>query len=47
MARRDFEWEGKMLRVVSPKGLIQLKELRRSGTDQDDIDYLRSITDED
>jgi hypothetical protein len=45
--RRDFEWEGGKLRVVSPEGLIQLKELRRSGTDQDDIDYLRSITDED
>jgi hypothetical protein len=46
-SRRDFEWEGAKLRVVSPKGLILLKELRRSGTDQDDIDYLRSITDED
>ena len=45
--RRDFEWEGKKLRVVSPEGLILLKELRRSGTDQDDIDYLRSIADED
>lgn len=46
-SRRDFEWEGRKLRVVSPEGLILLKELRRSGTDQDDIDYLRSITDED
>ena len=46
-SRRDFEWEGAKLRVVSPEGLILLKELRRSGTDQDDIDYLRSITDED
>ena len=45
--RRDFEWEGANLRVVSAEGLILLKELRRSGTDQDDIDYLRSITDED
>lgn len=46
-SRRDFEWEGGKLRVVSPEGLILLKQLRRSGTDQDDIDYLRSITDED
>ena len=46
-SRRDFEWEGGKLRVVSPEGLILLKELRRSGIDQDDIDYLRSITDED
>ena len=44
--RRDYEWEGARLRVVSPEGLILLKELRRSGTDQDDINYLRSITDE-
>ena len=46
-SRRDFEWEGGRLRVVSPEGLILLKQLRRSGMDQDDIDYLRSITDED
>ena len=46
-SRRDFEWEGAKLRVVSPEGLILLKQLRLSGTDQDDIDYLRSITDED
>ncbi|MCK4303722.1 MAG: hypothetical protein KAY24_05750 [Candidatus Eisenbacteria sp.] len=46
-SRRDYEWEGAKLRVVSPEGLILLKELRRSGTDQDDIDYLRSISDED
>jgi hypothetical protein len=46
-SRREFEWEGRKLRVVSPEGLILLKELRRTGTDQDDIDYLRSITDED
>lgn len=45
--RQDFEWEGTRLRVVSPEGLILLKELRGSGTDKDDIDYLRSITDED
>jgi hypothetical protein len=46
-SRQDFEWEGSKLRVVSPEGLIQLKELRGSGVDKDDIDYLRSITDED
>ena len=46
-SRQDFEWEGTKLRVVSPEGLIQLKELRGSGVDKDDIDYLRSITDED
>ncbi len=46
-SRRDVEWEGGTLRVVSPEGLICLKQLRRSGTDQDDIDYLRSITDAD
>lgn len=46
-SRQDFEWEGTRLRVVSPEGLILLKELRGSGTDMDDIDYLRSIRDED
>ena len=33
--------------VVSPQGLIFLKQLRSSGQDQDDIEYLRSIADED
>ncbi len=33
--------------VVSPEGLIFLKSFRRSGQDQDDIDFLRSIIDED
>jgi len=46
-SRRDFEWAGGKLRVVSPEGLIILKELRGSGVDQDDIDYLRSIINED
>jgi hypothetical protein len=41
------EWEGGTLSVVSPEGLILLKSFRRSGQDQDDIKYLRSITDED
>jgi hypothetical protein len=41
------EWEGGTLSVVSPEGVIILKSLRGSGQDQDDIEYLRSITDED
>ena len=44
--RRDVQWEGRTLKVVSPKGLILLKSFRRSGKDQDDIEHLRSITDE-
>ncbi len=45
--RRRLEWEGGMLSVVSPQGLITLKSLRRTGQDQDDIERLRSILDED
>ncbi|HNT35821.1 MAG TPA: hypothetical protein PKH07_12595 [bacterium] len=45
--RCDVEWEGSRLKVVSPQGLILLKSLRQSGQDQDDIEYLRGITDED
>ena len=45
--RREVEWEGRALKVVSPKGLILLKSFRRSGTDEDDIAHLRSIIDED
>jgi len=45
--RREVEWERKKLKVVSPAGLILLKSFRRSGTDEDDIAYLRSIIDED
>jgi hypothetical protein len=45
--RREVGWEGRRLKVVSPEGLILLKSFRRSGTDQDDIAYLRSIIDED
>ena len=45
--RQEVEWEGKKLKVVSPDGLILLKSFRRSGTDEDDIAYLRSIIDED
>ena len=46
-SRTKVEWEGGTLSVVSPEGLILLKSFRRSGQDQDDIEYLRSIIDED
>ena len=46
-SRLTVEWEGGPLKVVSPQGLILLKSLRKSGQDKDDIEYLRSITDED
>ncbi|MFN8547421.1 MAG: hypothetical protein U0527_05475 [Candidatus Eisenbacteria bacterium] len=45
--RQTVDWEGRKLCVVSPEGLISLKELRGSGKDRDDIEYLRSILDED
>jgi len=45
--RTKVEWEHGTLSVVSPQGLILLKSFRRSGQDQDDIDFLRSIIDED
>jgi len=45
--RLTVEWEGGTLTVVSPEGLIALKSIRGSGQDRDDIEYLRSITDED
>ena len=41
------EWEGNPLKVVSPQGLILLKSFRSSGQDQDDIEYLRSLENED
>lgn len=41
------EWENGIISVVSPEGLTLLKSFRRSGQDQDDIDFLRSIIDED
>ena len=44
--RTKVEWEGGILSVVSPEGLILLKSFRRSGQDQDDIQYLRGIIDE-
>lgn len=46
-SRMRVEWEGGSLSVVSPEGLIALKSFRLSGQDQDDIEYLRSIIDED
>ena len=45
--RVTVEWEGCPLKVVSPQGLILLKSLRNSGQDQDDIEYLRSLENED
>ena len=41
------EWDEGLLWVSSPEGLILLKSLRRSEQDKDDIEYLRSIIDED
>jgi hypothetical protein len=46
-SRLDVEWEHGTISVVSPEGLILLKSFRRSGQDQDDIEFLRSIIDED
>jgi len=46
-SRMKVEWEHGTLSVVSPEGLILLKSFRRSGQDQDDIAFLRSIIDED
>ena len=46
-SRQTVEWDGGPLKVVSPQGLILLKQLRNSGQDQDDIEYLRSVADED
>ncbi|MBN1366282.1 MAG: nucleotidyltransferase [Syntrophaceae bacterium] len=45
--RATIEWEGCPLKVVSPEGLILLKSLRNSGQDKDDIEYLRSLENED
>ncbi len=46
-SRTKVEWEHGDISVVSPEGLILMKSFRRSGQDQDDINFLRSITDED
>lgn len=45
-SRQPVDWQEGRLKVVSPRGLIQLKSFRSSGQDTDDIDYLRSISDE-
>ena len=45
--RLKVEWAYGTLSVVSPEGLIFLKSFRKSGQDKDDIDFLRSIIDED
>lgn len=45
--RLTVEWDGDPLKVVSPQGLILLKSLRGSGQDKDDIEYLRSLENED
>lgn len=46
-SRITVEWEGGTLKVISPKGLIELKLLRKSGQDEDDIKYLSGLIDED
>lgn len=45
--RKTVEWEGQPLKVISPQGLILLKSLRNSGQDKEDIEYLRSLENED
>lgn len=45
--RMEVEWEHGNISVVSPEGLILLKSFRNSGQDKDDINFLRSIIDED
>ena len=44
--RKTIEWEGCPLKVLSPQGLILMKSLRNSGQDRDDIEYLRSLENE-
>jgi hypothetical protein len=45
-SRLEVEWEQGKLQVVSRKGLIALKSLRRSGQDLDDIQRLQEDDDE-
>jgi hypothetical protein len=45
-SRLEVEWEHGTISVVSPEGLIHLKSFRSSGQDKDDIEFLRSIIDE-
>ena len=44
--RQQLRWERGEIPVVSPEGLIQLKSMRGSGQDQDDIQHLREMIDE-
>jgi len=44
--RQKVLWENGEIPVVSPEGLIELKSMRGSGQDQDDIKHLRRIIDE-
>lgn len=46
-SRTAIEWQDGPLKVLSPGGLIELKSLRMSGTDKDDIAHLREILNED
>ena len=45
-AKQILAWEKGDLSVVSPKGLIQLKSMRMSGQDQDDIQNLKKLINE-
>ncbi len=45
-SKQLLSWDQGDLPVVSPRGLIQLKSMRLSGQDQDDIKNLESIIDE-
>jgi hypothetical protein len=42
-AKERLEWEGGFISVVSREGLIQMKSLRNSGQDQDDIRKLKEL----
>jgi len=44
--RKEVEWEGGKLSVLSREGLITLKSLRKSGQDLDDIQKLKEGFDE-
>ena len=44
--RTDFEWDNGKLRIVSREGLVDLKTLRGSGQDLDDISRLNESRDE-
>ena len=44
--RQDFEYEGRRISVVSREGLVELKRLRGSRIDLDDIDRLKEARDE-